>query len=523
MATVDLTRIGANIGALYSLQSLKDINSKLAAAQTRLSTGKRINSAADDPAGLVIATKMNTRSEGLKVAMDNISDAKNMLSVAESGLSKLTDIITEMRTKATQAASDTLGASERSTIQTQLSSYASQIDDIINETKWNGVKLLDGTVSKTFQTGVDQGESTTWSLSDKLDATSLGISSKISTATASVSSGSAYFTGSSAVTVQKTDGLSELTTGTYLVDIKGAATSATQGSLHNIENNLTSTNTVTIGAGTGTAGSVSELANGNHTVSFGSFTAVTGGSFSVNVTIDGVSAGSMMVGGSAQMAAAGGSTFELKNGTGGDLGLQMSVNYSSTAPADISGTYTFDYIKRNNAEIQFQNADGTALSVDKLGTGISGSTASTVYIQANANFDTGRGISFTSGTMANLISGSADTISPTVMNYTAVNTHSVDVSTAAKASQYMATLDSSLDVVNQSMADLGSLEARMDIKETVASSAQINVESAYNRIMNADMAEEQVNASKYQVLQQTAVAMLAQSNSAPQALLTLFK
>ena len=61
MPTVDLTRIGSNIGALYSLQSLLDINNKLATTQQHLSTGKRINSASDDPAGLVIATKMNAR------------------------------------------------------------------------------------------------------------------------------------------------------------------------------------------------------------------------------------------------------------------------------------------------------------------------------------------------------------------------------------------------------------------------------------------------------------------------------
>ncbi|HQV62810.1 MAG TPA: flagellin, partial [Anaerolineales bacterium] len=83
MANVDVTRIASNIGALNALNSLQSINAKLALHQTRLSTGKRINSAMDDPAGLTIATKMLARSEGLRASMDNISDAKNMLSVAE--------------------------------------------------------------------------------------------------------------------------------------------------------------------------------------------------------------------------------------------------------------------------------------------------------------------------------------------------------------------------------------------------------------------------------------------------------
>ena len=123
MPTIDLTRIGSNIGALYSLQSLLDINNKLASTQQRLSTGKRINSAADDPAGLVIATKMHARSEGLRVVEDNISDATNMMSVAEAGLNQVTDIVTQMRSKATQAANDTLGQTERAAIQTQLSQF----------------------------------------------------------------------------------------------------------------------------------------------------------------------------------------------------------------------------------------------------------------------------------------------------------------------------------------------------------------------------------------------------------------
>ena len=93
MASVDVTRIASNIGALNALNSLTTINKQLALHQTRLQTGKRINSAADDPAGLTIATKMLARSEGMKVALDNIGDAKNMLSVAEGGMSKINDIL----------------------------------------------------------------------------------------------------------------------------------------------------------------------------------------------------------------------------------------------------------------------------------------------------------------------------------------------------------------------------------------------------------------------------------------------
>ena len=86
MARADFTRIATNIAALNSLNALRNVNNKLATSQVRLATGLRINEAADDPAGLVIATKFRARSEGLGVAMDNIGDAKNLLAVAEGGL-----------------------------------------------------------------------------------------------------------------------------------------------------------------------------------------------------------------------------------------------------------------------------------------------------------------------------------------------------------------------------------------------------------------------------------------------------
>jgi flagellin len=73
------------------------------------------------------------------------------------------------------------------------------------------------------------------------------------------------------------------------------------------------------------------------------------------------------------------------------------------------------------------------------------------------------------------------------------------------------------------MSKIGAFTGRLEFKEEQVSASQINVEASYNRIMNANMAEEQVNASKFQILQQTAISMLAQANQAPASLLTLFR
>jgi len=164
MAQVDFTRIASNIGALNALNSLRNVNNQLALHQTRLATGKRINSAMDDPAGLTIANKLNARNEGMKTALSNIGDAKNMLSVAESGLTKINGILTKMRSLAQQGMNDTLGSDERTAIKTQLHEYETQINDTIGQTEWNGEELIStgGSKTFTFQTGADSGDTTTW-------------------------------------------------------------------------------------------------------------------------------------------------------------------------------------------------------------------------------------------------------------------------------------------------------------------------------------------------------------------------
>ncbi|GAP07882.1 flagellin [Anaerolinea thermolimosa] len=277
MAEIDVTRIAGNIGAMNALNSLNYINKQLAVHQTRLATGKRINSAADDPAGLTIATKMQSRSEGLKTALANIADAKNLLAVAESGLGRINDILVQMRNKVQAGGSDTMGSEERKAISDQVTAYLAQIDDLVSQTKWNGTTLIGGS-ALVFQTGAD------------------------------------------------------------------------------------SSDVVTMSA------------------------------------------------------------------------------------------------------IATVNSAGLTLSASSLNT------------TDSATFRT-----------------------------------------------FMASIESAMSLVNAELAKVGALTGRLSFKEDQVAAAQINVEAAYNRIMNANMAEEQVNASKYQILQQTATAMLAQANAAPQFLLSLFR
>lgn len=162
MPTVDFSRIRSNLAALNSLNALNLVNRNLATAQTRLATGKRINEAADDPAGLAIAVRFDARNEGLKTAKSLVADAKNMIATAEGSTQKVKELLVEIRSKAEIGASASTGSEQRAALEAQIDQFEEEINDIVDETTWNSTGLIDGTNSGTFtfQTGADQGEVT---------------------------------------------------------------------------------------------------------------------------------------------------------------------------------------------------------------------------------------------------------------------------------------------------------------------------------------------------------------------------
>ncbi|MBI1845630.1 MAG: flagellin [Candidatus Rokubacteria bacterium] len=170
----DITRIRTNISALNALNALKGINNRLNTSNLRLATGKRINSAADDPSGFSLAGTLRLRARRLGVAIDNLSDATNVLNTAESGLSGINDILGQMAEKATLAASDTQGSSERSAILTELNQLAQEIDAISQTTQFNGNVLLTA-ATMTFQVGPTGVDTARFTLASSFTSSSLGI------------------------------------------------------------------------------------------------------------------------------------------------------------------------------------------------------------------------------------------------------------------------------------------------------------------------------------------------------------
>jgi flagellin len=390
------------------------INTKLATAQLRLATGKRINSAADDAAGLGIATKLDFKSRGLGQVLSNIEDAKNLISVAEGHLNNIKDILAVMKTKAEQAANDTLGTDERNSILTELSNLNTQIDAEASQAKWSGVSIFGTTFN--FQIGVGTGTS---------------------------------------------DGLE--------FNVNEQAWS-----------NGTSTTFNSTGLGVSAGNTTSSLSASNLSTDY-----------SVN-------------------------TFATTSTTNATAGGQLdtghyTVEVSTTGNGQATGTSLTITLRDSNGNVVNVDADGAAGggSASSLTTTLSaGSTAVTVNL--------GRGFTLQ---LSGIATGSNESALYSV-DYTASGN---SVSSQGNAQSFMDAIDTANTKVATALSYIGATMNRLDYQAASLSVAQVNTEAAFNRIMNADMAFEQVQATKYSILQQTAVAMLGQANVAPQAILSLFR
>ncbi len=148
--------INTNTKALVAQQALKVNNRALTSAMEQLSTGKRINSAADDSAGLAIANRMTSQIRGLDQAVRNANDGISMLQTAEGSMVEVTNMLQRMRELSIQSATSTNGNKDRQYLDLEFQQLRTEISRVTKTTTWNGMKLLDGSVnsgSQTFHVG----------------------------------------------------------------------------------------------------------------------------------------------------------------------------------------------------------------------------------------------------------------------------------------------------------------------------------------------------------------------------------
>ncbi|OGH96902.1 MAG: hypothetical protein A2039_00120 [Candidatus Melainabacteria bacterium GWA2_34_9] len=152
--------VNNNIASLIAQRNLSTNSGNLVKSIERLSSGFRINRASDDAAGLSISENLRGQIRGNKQAINNIQDGINLLQIAESSLSVINENIQRIRELAVQAANDTNSSVEKDAILSEVNARLSDIDRISKATKFNNIKLLDGTASAVLQVGADSELST---------------------------------------------------------------------------------------------------------------------------------------------------------------------------------------------------------------------------------------------------------------------------------------------------------------------------------------------------------------------------
>ena len=179
--------INTNVASLNAQRSLASSGAELKTAMERLSSGKQINSAADDAAGFAIAERMTAQIRGLNMATKNAKDGLSMIATVENATNDVTDMLHRIRELAVQAANDTNSATDRGYLQKEVDSLLNEINRVAAQTVYNGAVVLDGSrdgsgsgVAQQIQVGTDSGQTISFDIA-AIDTDTLSLTTSMFT------------------------------------------------------------------------------------------------------------------------------------------------------------------------------------------------------------------------------------------------------------------------------------------------------------------------------------------------------
>lgn len=495
--------VNTNIESLNAQRNLTTSGAQFSKALQRLSSGLRVNSGADDAAGLAISVRLGNQIRGLNQAIRNANDSAALLGTAEGALAEITNIVTRIKELSVQSANSTNSSSDRSSLNSEVSNLVSEVTRIASQTRFGNTNLLDGSFNGTFQLGVNAGETVSQSISN-YRATALGGTSATQSLTLTADTTGAFTTNTTAFTALTSSGL-------LIAGTKGQAFTRAA-----VAGDDTVSNTGNASSAIATAKVINEA------------TPSTGVSASVTqsaTTVAGVFTTSFALDTSTQQLKINGYAVTGNIGTG-STGIN---NLVSLINSQVSGV-----VAASTATTSFSltATDGRNISVVVLGTSTTGSASADIFGQSAGGFlSTERVVarggitlsssaSFTttnSGAVTNSI-GSTGTASTSTTYLSAV-----DISTATGANTAMYVADGILDTISTARGNLGAVQNRL--ASTVANLSVVTekVSDARSRILDADFAAETAALTKAQILQQAGISILSQANSRPQQVLSLLR
>ncbi len=511
-------RVNTNVDAFEAQRQLGLVSMDFSKAVQRLSSGLRINSAADDAAGLAISQKLKTQITGFDQGARNAQDAVSMVQTSESALNTTQSMLQRMRQLAVEAANGTYTDSDRKNIQAEINQLVSEIDRISQQTDFNTKKLLDGSSAGqalgggadirglVVQAGV--AIATTFSITAATSATRSAVEA--------ASAQGSFFTQTSSITITGATGTQTFTaqSGESLQDFFQIVNNSGVGVTMGVDQNTTNGNVQIVnnyfGVNTGTGqvitgpGAVTVVDNG---ITYPQGTVFTGGPEAVTVsaaTGDFGTAGLCM-----QFSTAAAQVGSV--GTAGTFGLATASNAVVTISTIGGGSATVTAIGFNSDQV---NGSGVASGlVLTLGSPGNMSTGDTFTVKQNS------ALQFQVGANANqTISLQIDAVSSQ-----ALGVSSIDVLTQKDAEASITQLDRAIQNVSAARANMGAIINRLTNSVTNDQAAQENALAANSRIEDVNVAAETVQFTRDQILLQAGTSILAQANQSPTGLLSLLR
>jgi len=483
------TAINTNISALAAQSSLRKTGLTQATAMERLSTGTRINNAKDDAAGLAISTRMTANIRGMAAAIRNSNDGISLTQTAEGNLSAIQDNLQRIRELAVQSANSGNTQSDRNSLNLEAQQLISEIDRVASSAAFNGSKLLDGSFkSADFQVGAGNEAADRITISiGSAKAAALGTvgstSSSTASATALTITAGALGAGDLAIkgfaiSPSVSDGISFAKSDEGALAKSNAinASSSLTGITARAEATTKTSGTIT---GTGSVAAGTILING---VDLGTLTTTTSVTERADQIVAAINAKSAQTGVTAV------NTANQVVMTAAD-GRNITTNTTST-----TGVAGFD----------------TAQTVTTLG-----------KIKLYSNSDTSVAITGSGASLAGLTTGANATLA--AVSVTGQTVSSVDLSSQSGAQKALTILDSAIDTVTNSRANLGAYQNRFSAAISNLETTSTNLQASRSRILDTDYAKETTTLAKSQIVTQAATAMLAQANQSAQSVLALLK
>ena len=429
----------------------------------KLSSGYRINRAADDAAGLSISEKMRKQIRGLDKASSNAQDGVSSVQTAEGALTEVHSMLQRMNELATQAANGTNSTTDRSAIQDEISQLTTEIDRVAETTKFNETYLLKGDkgTKEVYMKGHDAGLN--GSLTDNATSATFKVAAGALDAGKSVTIGGKDYTIGATVAEAKKIADDKKTTNGAKVTVNGVEYTSDGTALKDAKNNVLDTSKIK-------AGDI--VSDGTKTLTASDIDTATGVDKSNSSVISAAQAVKLMT---------------------TELTAANNIGTTKNAATVTAGTYASD------TGVEFTINKGTAEVAEKL--------SFSLHVGSDAD-------------MTNKITVGIETMNSSYLGIKGLN---VNDDSGIAATYAVDAISDALQKVSDQRSSLGAVQNRLEHTIDNLDNVVENTTSAESRIRDTDMAKEMVNYSKNNILAQAGQSMLAQANQSNQGVLSLLQ